>query len=82
MGGVEKEMTKDLSFYKGKKVLITGHTGLKGSWMCRLLSNVGAVVTGYALNPPTDPSLFELAGVDANFCYWRYKALRNTQVII
>lgn len=65
MGGVEKEMTKDLSFYKGKKVLITGHTGFKGSWMCRLLSNVGAVVTGYALNPPTDPSLFELAGVDA-----------------
>lgn len=53
----------DLSFYKGKKVLITGHTGFKGSWMCRMLSMYGADVTGYALEPPTDPSLFEIAGI-------------------
>lgn len=50
-------------FYKGKKVLITGHTGFKGSWMCRLLINAGAKVTGYALEPPTSPSLFELCDV-------------------
>lgn len=50
-------------FYKGKKVLITGHTGFKGSWMCRLLVNMGADVTGYALEPPTEPSLFELCGL-------------------
>ncbi len=45
-------------FYKGKKVLITGHTGFKGSWLCRVLTLAGAGVTGYALDPPTDPSLF------------------------
>ncbi len=49
-----------LSFYKGKKVLITGHTGFKGSWLSRILIRAGAVVTGYSLEPPTDPSLFHL----------------------
>ena len=53
----------DMDFYRGRKVLITGHTGFKGSWMCRVLINAGAAVTGYALEPPTDPSLFELAGI-------------------
>ena len=54
------EIKKDLSFYKGKKVLLTGHTGFKGSWMCELLLSLGAEVTGYAMNPPTTPSLFDL----------------------
>ena len=48
----------DLNFYKNKKVLITGHTGFKGSWLCRMLLDLGADVTGYSLEPPTDPSLF------------------------
>ena len=47
-----------LDFYKNRKVLITGHTGFKGSWMCKLLIDAGADITGYALNPPTNPSLF------------------------
>lgn len=51
-------------FYKGKKVLITGHTGFKGTWMCKLLTMLGADVTGYALNPPTSPSLFELCNIE------------------
>lgn len=50
-------------FYKNKKVLVTGHTGFKGSWMCELLKMLGAEVTGYALEPPTDPSLFELCHI-------------------
>ena len=54
----------DLSFYKGKRVFITGHTGFKGSWLCKILTNVGAIVTGYSLNPPTSPSLFEIAGIE------------------
>ena len=54
----------DLSFYKGKKVLVTGHTGFKGSWMCRILVNAGAEVTGFSQTPPTTPSLFELAGIE------------------
>lgn len=53
----------DLSFYKNKRVLITGHTGFKGSWLSRILVNAGAVVTGYALEPPTSPSLFEAARI-------------------
>ncbi len=52
-----------LEFYKNKKVLITGHTGFKGSWMCKLLIEAGADLTGYALNPPTEPSLFEMCGL-------------------
>lgn len=57
----ENEMVKfDSGFYKGKKVLITGHTGFKGSWLCQILLRLGADVTGYALEPPTDPGLFTI----------------------
>lgn len=52
------------NFYAGKRVFITGHTGFKGSWLCLWLHKLGAEVTGYALEPPTDPSLFELCGVN------------------
>ena len=54
----------DLSFYKGKKVLITGHTGFKGSWLSYVLARSGAVVVGYSLEPPTEPSLFEIADIE------------------
>lgn len=47
-------------FYRGKKVLITGHTGFKGTWLCEMLSDFGAHVMGYALEPPTNPSLFSM----------------------
>ncbi len=53
----------DPDFWRGKRVFLTGHTGFKGSWLSLWLSRHGAVVTGYALEPPTDPNLFELAGV-------------------
>jgi CDP-glucose 4,6-dehydratase len=49
-----------LEFYKGKRVLVTGHTGFKGSWLCETLVNAGAEVVGYSLEPPTEPSLFNL----------------------
>ena len=51
------------NFWRNKKVLITGHTGFKGAWMSLWLSSLGARVIGYALDPPTNPSLFESAGV-------------------
>ncbi len=58
-------MIKDiLKFYNNKRVLITGHTGFKGSWMSAILLMAGAKITGYALEPPTDPSLFKLLGLD------------------
>ena len=62
----------DLNFYKGKKVLVTGHTGFKGSWMCKVLTNMGAEVAGYSLNPPTNPSLFEIAEVEKDIKSYIY----------
>lgn len=52
-------------FYRNRKVLITGHTGFKGTWMCEVLVSLGADVYGYALKPPTEPSLFEISKMAA-----------------
>ena len=54
----------DINFYAGKKVFVTGHTGFKGAWLCKILANIGAEVTGFALEPPTSPSLFEVAEIE------------------
>ena len=54
-----------LSFYKNKRVLVTGHTGFKGTWLCKMLVNAGAVVTGYSLEPPREPNLFSIAGLES-----------------
>jgi CDP-glucose 4,6-dehydratase len=51
------------SFWKDRNVLVTGHTGFKGSWLCLWLESLGANVSGYALAPPTQPNLFEQAQV-------------------
>ncbi|HTC46995.1 MAG TPA: CDP-glucose 4,6-dehydratase [Candidatus Aquilonibacter sp.] len=50
-------------FWKGRSILVTGHTGFKGSWLCLWLDAIGAKVTGLALDPPTQPNLFQQAGV-------------------
>ncbi len=52
-------------FWRGKRVLVTGHTGFMGGWLTVLLNEVGARVTGYALEPPTTPSFFEAVGLRA-----------------
>lgn len=58
------EITKaNFSFWKNKKVFITGHTGFKGSWLSLMLSQLGSDIYGYALQPPTKPSLFEEANI-------------------
>ena len=49
--------------YRGKTVFVTGHTGFKGSWLCLWLERLGARVVGYSLAPPTQPSLFDQAGI-------------------
>lgn len=54
----------DLSFYKNKKILITGHTGFKGTWLCKILINAGAIVCGYSLEAPTNPNLFSLSKIE------------------
>lgn len=53
----------DAAFWRGKRVLLTGHTGFKGAWLALWLQRLGAQVTGLALAPATEPSLFELASV-------------------
>ena len=57
-------MAVDLEFWKGRRVLLTGHTGFKGSWLSLWLQSMGAEVTGFSLDVPTTPSLFELGRVD------------------
>jgi CDP-glucose 4,6-dehydratase len=51
-----------LEFFCNKSVLVTGHTGFKGSWLTRILVQAGAKVTGYSLEPSTNPALFDLTG--------------------
>lgn len=51
-------------FYKSRKVLVTGHTGFKGSWLSFILQSMGADLVGYALDPPHEPSLFQLAHIE------------------
>lgn len=60
------EINNVLEFYKGKKVLVTGHTGFKGTWLCKILVNSGAIVTGYSLEAPTNPNLFSISKVEGN----------------
>ena len=55
----------DRAFWRGKRVLLTGHTGFKGSWAAIWLERLGAEVTGLSLAPDQNPSLFDLAGVEA-----------------
>ena len=57
-------MNRTRGFWKGRKVFVTGHTGFKGSWLCLWLERLGADVTGYALPPPTRPSLFRACRVE------------------
>ena len=54
----------NLDFYKGKTVLVTGHTGFKGTWLTKILVNIGANVIGYALEPNTNPNLFTLSKIE------------------
>lgn len=63
-GGSMEKMVMNLEFYKGKKVLVTGHTGFKGSWLCKILVKANAEVIGYSLVPPTKPNLFEISGIE------------------
>tara|TARA_B100000700_G_C15052630_1_gene861081 strand:+ start:203 stop:1279 length:1077 start_codon:yes stop_codon:yes gene_type:complete len=65
------------NFWNGKKVFVTGHTGFKGSWLCIFLKILGAKVTGYALKPKTNPSLFNLAKISQILEKSIYADIRN-----
>jgi hypothetical protein len=62
-GALEGMVTPSTSFWQGRRVLITGHTGFKGSWLWQWLRMLGAEVAGFALPPDTEPNLFQLAGL-------------------
>lgn len=64
MEGREMNFEELESFYRGKRVLLTGHTGFKGSWLSLLLRMLGAEVYGYALPAPTEPNLFSILGIE------------------
>lgn len=64
------------SFWRGRRVFITGHTGFKGSWLLLMLRELGAEVHGYSLDPPTNPSMFELLGL-ASLCNHRLGDVRD-----
>lgn len=68
---MEGMVTMDLSFYKGKKVLITGHTGFKGTWIIRMLINAGADIAGYSRCSKKDLSLFEMAEVKHKITHYK-----------
>ena len=58
----------DSSFWRERRVFVTGHTGFKGAWLSLILERLCARVTGYGLAPATDPSLYELARAGENLC--------------
>ncbi|WP_433739412.1 CDP-glucose 4,6-dehydratase [Pseudomonas putida] len=73
--------TVSADFWKGKKVFLTGHTGFKGSWLSLWLQDMGAHVKGFALAPPTTPSLFEQARVEQGMAASQIGDIRDLQAI-
>jgi CDP-glucose 4,6-dehydratase len=69
-------------FWRGRHVLITGHTGFKGSWLCLWLTSLGATVHGYALSPPTDPSLFEVAKIGDLIASSEIADIRDSEALL
>ena len=65
-GDLSSAALPDPAFWRGRRVLLTGHTGFKGGWAALWLARMGAEVTGLALEPETEPNLFALAGVEAD----------------
>lgn len=84
-GAMESLVSPDAAFWRGKRVLLTGHTGFKGSWLALWLHRLGAQVTGVALPPDTAPSLYQATRVsnliDSRYCDIRDAAALREQVL-
>ena len=79
--GAVEVLEMNTQFWRGRRVLMTGHTGFKGSWLCLWLTSLGAEVHGYALPPPTDPSLFEVAKIGDLLAASEMADLRNGEAL-
>lgn len=69
------------AFWQGRRVFLTGHTGFKGSWLALWLGQLGAKVSGYALAPPTEPSLFALANIDDSLVQHTLADIRDLDAV-
>jgi len=76
-----EDLVNESPFWKGRSVLVTGHTGFKGSWLVTWLETLGARVSGLALVPPTRPSLFDLAGVEATMAQSLVGDVRDAEAV-
>jgi CDP-glucose 4,6-dehydratase len=79
-GSVEG-MAVNKSFWSGKRVFITGHTGFKGGWLALWLSKIGAEVHGYALAPSTDPNFFSMTGLEECLASSTIADIRDTSTL-
>jgi len=75
-------MVIERQFWKGKRVFLTGHTGFKGGWLALWLSDMGAQVHGYALQPPTEPNFFSAAGLHARLASHTIADIRQPEAIL
>jgi len=71
----------DLNFWKNKKVLITGNTGFKGSWLCLILKHLGASVTGYALRPNTNPNMYDFCDIENRIDEQYFSDINNFKIL-
>ncbi len=74
-------MSVSFDCYRGKSVFVTGHTGFKGSWLCEWLLSLGAEVHGFALEPPTEPALFDQLGLAKRIASHTIGDIRNREVL-
>src|SRR5215470_4263242 len=75
-------MSAPLEYFRNRRVFLTGHTGFKGAWLALWLAELGAEVHGFALTPPTEPSLFAEAGIGEAIAASTFADIRDQQFLI
>ena len=81
MEGVVRSALPDRAFWAGRRVLVTGHTGFKGGWLCAWLQALGAETHGFALEPPTNPNLFTVAAIKPGMASHTIGDVRDAEAV-